>query len=703
MDEGTPNPNKPRLSRRLLSHFTLTLSVLLALSFVTLAVVGPTENAVGLSWDQIAVVASSASAGAAAGAIVGDGIGAVLGAAGGAVIGALLLSMNEDKGDIALSSGAKSAYASGLKNVTNNYYGLVNAEIDNLNALWNTSQYYLVRKAEYAALALYDFQIENSLATTYDSYYVLSRSEVANATASYTWAMCQQLESVINSHSNLAASFVGTYDGMSWGIMSTTEYDMFGRVQSSGSAKSSRLVDYLMFARTDAGQYVTIPANSTIYLVNTDTASQTQTVSIKNRNGTTVISESVTLSGGQYKTYNLATLGFLSGDYTLSEITNSAITNDHLRWFGDFSKPISNAGTIYPAILTFYKSGENANFDGAFVRTSAWNYRVMIPETNKDWDGGSSSPSIYFDTDTTVQLTDTGSYRISLESGLSKIATIIDRTDDMQTTANSFAQTYYNYLVANGPDAPRIMPDIIFPDPSQLEGMSWQQIYAIFLAYMTQIDDWFESHNAPFDMSSLNITAESLLLLCRGAIFNSTGAMIYNNQTIWTPYISLEDMMLYCGQNNTLTQPGFIIIWGSAAQLAGFDRPTTAVYVPTSEGYDLYIEEMTYNGTQVTEQALTVTSLNFVIYGIDGGITPPQGLSDLDWLLSRWYYFAIVAGIICLLAAISLRNVAIIAVGLILLAAGGIGYWMAGDFSLLDAFGLSMEPSNLKMWLQQLR
>lgn len=41
MDAGTPNLKKPRISRRLLSHFTLTLSVLLALSFVTLAVVGP--------------------------------------------------------------------------------------------------------------------------------------------------------------------------------------------------------------------------------------------------------------------------------------------------------------------------------------------------------------------------------------------------------------------------------------------------------------------------------------------------------------------------------------------------------------------------------------------------------------------------------------------------------------------------------------
>ncbi len=101
MDPSTPqNPNKPRLSRRLLSHFTLTLSVLLALSLVTLAVIGPATDPVeAKSWEEVAVVVgANAAAGAAIGFAVADGLGAVLGAAGGAIIGSFLAMMARKNG-----------------------------------------------------------------------------------------------------------------------------------------------------------------------------------------------------------------------------------------------------------------------------------------------------------------------------------------------------------------------------------------------------------------------------------------------------------------------------------------------------------------------------------------------------------------------------------------------------------------------------
>lgn len=270
----------------------------------------------------------------------------------------------------------------------------------------------------------------------------------------------------------------------------------------------------------------------------------------------------------------------------------------------------------------------------------------------------------------------------------------------MQTVANNFAQSYYNYLVANGPDAPRIMPSIIFPDPSQLEGMSWQQIYAMLLAYLTQMDPWFETHTV-MGMDNVNISAESLDLLCRGAIYNASGGVVYNDSAVWTPYISLEDMTLTAGQNNTMTQPGFVIVWGHAEDLANFSQPTACVYVPVTIGWNLSIEEMTLKGAQVTEATLTVTEIKWVVYEPGGNITPPQGLNDLDWIIDHWYYLAVIGGVICLLGAIATRNMPILAAGLVLMAAGAIGWYLAGDTSLLS--WLSMEPPNLRAWLQGLR
>jgi len=703
MNTAPQNPKKPRLSRRIISQFTLTLSVLLALSFVMLATVGPsTQEADALEWSDIVIIGSSAGAGAAIGAAVGDGIGAVIGAAGGAVIGGLLVWMNEEKTDAALGSNAKDSYSSALKNISADYLGLAGAQIDNLNALWETSQYYLIRKAEYAALDLYNYQISNELTTSYDSYYVLSRSEVANATLSYSWAMNQQLSAVLNAHSDLAFSFVGTYDGMTWGFEGSTNK---GGAISSMASKATRQTIFTTstYTSNEYGKtYTTASANSDIYLVNVaDSPVSNWPVEISLRNGTKIFNQNINMAAHEVRTFNLSQMGYPSGDYhfSISDPSNFAISN--LRWFGNFGTSITNSAYVYPAILSFYKSGENATLDFASIDHSASNngaYSYVTGQMNFNTLAVTSSPYLFFSDGTGAMNYD----RISLFPYMEKVEQIILKTDDMQVTANSFAQSYYNFLVANGPDAPRVMPDIIFPDPSQLEGMSWQQIYAIFLAYMTQMESWFED-NSIQGMDSVNITAESLKLLCRGAIYNATGAMLFNETAIWTPYISLDDMMLYAGQNNTMEQPGFVIVWGYSENLANFTRPSTAVYVPTIDGYNLFIEEMTYDGNQVTEQELTVTTIEWVIYQPTGNITPPQGLSDLDWLLSRWYYFAIIAGIICLLAAISLRNTAVILVGVVLLAAGGIGYYMAGDFSLLDGLGLNMEPSNLRAWLQHLR
>jgi hypothetical protein len=145
------------------------------------------------------------------------------------------------------------------------------------------------------------------------------------------------------------------------------------------------------------------------------------------------------------------------------------------------------------------------------------------------------------------------------------------------------------------------------------------------------------------------------------------------------------------------------MIWGNGT-CDNVSVPTLK-YMELANNYTMDIIEIIYDGNSVSEVALTVDKLTLVLPGGTPLPDPPKTdiLTDLDWLLSRWYYFAIVAGLICLIASISFRNTAIIIIGLVLLAAGVIGYYLAGDFSILDALNLSITPPNLTTWLQNLR
>jgi len=69
--------------------------------------------------------------------------------------------------------------------------------------------------------------------------------------------------------------------------------------------------------------------------------------------------------------------------------------------------------------------------------------------------------------------------------------------------------------------------------------------------------------------------------------------------------------------------------------------------------------------------------------------------------MAHWYYIAILAGIVFLMGAMATRNTPILIAGVILIAAGGIGWYLAGDPSILD--WLSMAPDNMVAWLQNLR
>jgi len=693
MESSTPKPDKPGRSRRLLSHFTLTLTILVTLAFICLAVISPpTQDAQALTWEEAGIIGANAGVMALAGSTFGP-IGTALGAGAGAVIGALLVFGVLNGGDV--YGDAPAIMAMNLKNQTMDLLGMAESANHNTGQLWNTSAYYFARKAEYAAKALYDEQTANEEPYVYDSHYVLDRSGVGDGSIAYIWSVAAQYSAVMNLHSDLAQRFVGDYADMHWGYYGyATESVM---ADSSISTHATRETEFMtaLYPGDDPAKLVTVCANNSIYILNCGTSDIP--VLVKNAAGEAVINETMTPSNGVID-FMLDDYGLASGEYSIDASYEAA---HYTEIFGMFGKAISNARTVYPAMISFYKDGENAIVDFACYKMGA---QYMVQTQDPYFRQAEYAPYIYFCPASQAYGGCAGAKEIDLTSIFTDLETIIGRTSQMQISANNFAQSYYNAIKLNGGGDYLPMPDILFPDPQDLldRGYSWEQIYLIYMAYLDNMDEWFETHSVMRD-TNINISAASLDLACLGGIYDANETMLYGPDCVFTPVISLDDMTLTVG-NNTMTQPGFAIVWMDHAETLEGLSPlnyTKMDYVPLHAGYNLSIMEMTHLGQAVDEYTLTITTLNFTIYAPNGNITGPQSLTDMEWILQHWYYISILGGVVCLLGAMATRNMPILAAGLILIAAGAIGWYLAGDHSLLS--WLSMEPSNLKAWLQNLR
>jgi hypothetical protein len=244
----------------------------------------------------------------------------------------------------------------------------------------------------------------------------------------------------------------------------------------------------------------------------------------------------------------------VSGDYKI------VTTSSGIHAYGLVGKAIANAATLTPTIVTVIRSTDGqALFDGEGMS------------------------HIWFEHATEQ-------YAVDLSNITTKVGAITAKVATMQTTANNFAQAYYNTLIINGGDDNRVMPDIVFPDPENLDQMTYEQVYGIYLTYLTQQQAWFQNYTVQ-SPDPVNISQESLHLKVRGQIWDASGHLLYSNVTVFTPYISLDDMDPIIG-NNTMTQPGFVIIWGESTSLDALEHLTNISYIPIQAGYVLKIEEM---------------------------------------------------------------------------------------------------------------
>lgn len=591
-------------------------------------------------------------------------------------------------------SSAKDIFALNVAENLQNNINLSHAATHNNVETLNLTVFYFARQAEWGAKALYDYQTANGLSHNYNADWVSSNSQVMNNSLAYLWETALQNDAILGLESGLSQSFVGTYDGMQWGFQALKQGNAGMVISSTYNTNPYLNVELTTQIDTEAGKYVYTLNDTEIYLVNIDPESQTSTVNISSPTAN-VYTQSLSFTGKEIKAIKLGDYGQSDGRY------NFASSNPNIIVFGIACQDIANSGNAYPALIAYTKVNENNVFAGAAVDDGTNGHFYGPIESH----GGANhytswtqmdAAGVYFAAGEASGIDSLSRPNfVNLGSMLDDMNSIMTKVKGLISTANAFGQSYYNMLVATGGDGNAPMPDIIYVDPHDLDNLTWEQAYAIYIAYLNQQKDWFYNYTK-MSPDNVNLSGGSLDLLCRGAIYDNTGKMLYDNQTIWTPYVSIEDWTIKAGQNNTMTQPAFILIWGKSSTLDGFTESTDLTYLPTKAGYNVSVEEMYYKGTPVAEKNLTVTQVSLIIGDINGGNHAPQGLSDLQFLLNHWYWFATIFGIIMLLAWIPSRSTAVGLIGLVLLAVGGI-FWAYSDWTTSGGL-LSGLLKGFKLW-----
>lgn len=637
--------------------------MLIAFSFISLAVVGPTTQKVEAVVPLVAV-----------------GVGIAIAAMAGFIAGWYANNVLKDQADA--SGNLIGAYREQMANTYQNYLELAECSALNEAELIELTSNYYARLGEMAALQLYQYQKANSLSYDYDRSYIFNEGHIYDDLFKQYEMTTSGFIATFDTLDQLQQTFVGDYAAMTL---------VKGKAIGTAATPVDVIpVTKLTYASTTGTKYYVFDANATFYAYQTGITDD-HTFTLLYENGTVAGSKTFQMRQDNAPVYKWTLREMIPGIENGSHVFNMRVpvqTDVSLFCDGAMKSFVgTNDGSLTPGILV-YETGNAqtyANYLGGFT-----GYPLS--------------------TDFNVTLNGDGASDIELKDSANAIGDAFSQIITLGTVVNNYAQTYYNYLVINGDiGLPYTPPSVVLIDPEQMSDMSFAELYSIYLAYMMALEQGFED-GYTVNLDNIPISIDSIKLVCRGSIYNATNDLIANNQTIFTPFSTLDDLTLSLG-NNTMTQPGFLIRWGNSSSIGEIMAdPSNNSFIPQTMEYISYglnwtfdIEEIYFEGEPVETITVKVADLTVYDPNLSGPTTPPLILDDLEWLLSRWYYFAIVAGVICLIAAISFRNTAIIIVGLVLIAAGAIGYYLAGDFSILDALNLSLMPPNLTAWLQNLR
>lgn len=620
-------------------------------------------------WAEVAV---GAGLGAVAGSVV-PVIGTVGGAIAGGLVAVIVQMWGGSGGNQATAQGQRTYYAEELLN--NTAYGLAAAHTNahNVNAAIPDTTIYMARNAEWAAAQLYEYQTAHSLSHLYNASYVLAHSVVTNDTLADLWQTMFNYNSVFEQYTTISSQFAGTFANMNWDIELAAASGGTLRA-TSGQYMRMQLTEEI--TPTSSAQWVEIAANATMYVISPTQNGAVHLKLVSSATGATTWYNS-TMKPSQIDAITLGGLGLPSGRYCLESSNDIMVC-------GIFGNDPFGSGTSSPAILvtSFVSSGNSENFTGIDyynVGGSTWGFRTV---TNSGTGGANTLIVNDGSTDHTLAIgTNMANDMISAASECRNLTSI----------ANSYAQTYYNQLVAANGNLATPWSDIIFPSTAQLENMNSQELTALYYSYLLMERSWFNTSTI-LTPANVNITPNSAYLLVRGSIWNAAGKELVWNTTVWTPYFMMNTTTIKLGWNN-VTQMGFAETWYDATTIQSTTRTTNFSYINLVPGMRMHIDQIYVNGTATVNDTLAVKTWDFIITQNQTTLRPPQVQTDLQWLLDHWYYIAALAGIVFLAAAIAVRNTTVAIIGLILLAAALVGWYMAGDFSLLSFIKLQIQSA----------
>ncbi len=622
-----------------------------------------------MTWQEGAIT------GAAAGGIMGTavpGLGTITGILGGAMIGALasFFMPNNGAGDGAAAQEMRAYYAGQIVNNTDDSLEWAHTNAANVATVIPDTQLYLARNAEFAAQQLYQYQTAQGLAHTYNASYVISHSLVANDSLSDLWQVELNYNAVLNFYTDLSEQFVGTYSSMNWAVGNGQSQ----QVQiGNGAAARLQFVNYE--ALTGSANWLEVQANQSMYLINYATTTQTVTLHIRSGADNSVTSENVTLPSSGVENFNLTEFGLVNGRYAFYTSQPRVLMAGILG-----ADPLTN--NVPPAgLLVTSKSGNNETF--AVLWGNNERYLTSDPAQ-------ASMSGLY----PTISVFNGGQwiYSDQLSQPIRDINIAVNECSNLTSIANSYAQTYFNQLTAANGDLATPWADCVFPDPDQMSNLNDEMRVAAYYSYLIVEKNWFLNHTI-LTPDDVNISAESAHLLVRGTVYGTSGNLLVGNNTIWTPFVMLSNTSLHLGWNN-ITQTGFVCTWYNGNTILDNNTFSNFTYVPITLGDRFYIDQIWYNNASVASVNLTVHAWTFYLHNSETPTPHPPGVEDdLAWLVAHWYYIAMLAGIVFLVAAIAVRNTTVAIIGLILLAAALVGWYMAGDFSLLSFIKLQIQSA----------
>lgn len=585
-------------------------------------------------------------------------------------------------------SANKATYQNAIITNFNNAKNFATAHVSELTANYEADQFLLTRRAEYVARELYLQQTAAGQAYNYDPNWVWSNTGLESYIMSMLKTPQAYYTTTLNTLANEPAKFIGDFDSMyfdmeiGYGSPVTTQHIRF---DESSHTNPHFLV--LPFIENTNYQNSRLHINNETELYVMAKAAGSKTLNMEDDSGATVLTW----------TFNATAAG------ELFQLTFPDDLDDSKVYYFDNTNFLASTRDFYmfgyamPAMTGTAAKMHSENWlcydvtaDGrkivTFVlgRTSTTSAYYAIPNVSGTMTYSPSYGSV------TMRIYG-GSATANIFDLNARIGNVIDYyncLNSIRTTANVAAQTYYNLLVASGDDGRYgQLPDIMFPDPTQMEGLTVEQMWALLLTYRQQMADYFQS-SAYMNLGNATFSPNSLSLYCRGAIYAADGTPIYDNQTIWTPFVNVAQENLKVGENNTFENSMTLVKWGSAATIGAFLSVNASTAdmrwsYPAPGAYAI-IEEMFFEGAPVTDVTLALSTYEVFEPDYPDGLDPGQS-DDYDdddesnWFAANWYWFAVGAGVVLMVGAVMFRNGPLAAAALLVLVIGLGGYLIVNE------------------------